>query len=92
MILGFRTNIINFYAKFLETISPNTLVTDSMALDDGADCCLPVKHYFTLTRPKDEQVFVKVGISAVDIEGARKNVELKYQTGILTEYVRRRKA
>lgn len=40
-----------------------------------ADCCLPVKHYFTLTRPKTEQVFVKVGISAVDIEGARKNVE-----------------
>ena len=65
---------INFYAKFSKPFT-YTLVTDSMALDaDGA--LLPTaKLLLQFQTGKDEQVLVKVGVSAVDMEGARRNVE-----------------
>lgn len=65
---------INFYAKFSKPFT-YTLVTDSMALDDGGRLLPTCKALLHFDTTKDEQVFVKVGISAVDIEGARKNVE-----------------
>lgn len=65
---------INFYAKFSKPFT-YTLVTDSMALDDGGRLLPTCKALLHFDTTKDEQVFVKVGISTVDIEGARKNVE-----------------
>lgn len=65
---------INFYAKFSKPFT-YTLVTDSMAVDDGGRLLPTCKALLHFDTTKDEQVFVKVGISAVDIEGARKNVE-----------------
>ena len=64
---------INFYAKFSKPFS-FTLVTDSSTMDNGKrlPVCKVLLHFNTT---KDEQVLVKVGISAVDIAGARKNVE-----------------
>ncbi len=64
---------INFYAKFSKPFS-YTLVTDSITMDNGKrlPVCKVLLHFNTT---KDEQVLVKVGISAVDIAGARKNVE-----------------
>ena len=64
---------INFYAKFSKPFS-YTLVTDSITMDNGKrlPVCKALLHFNT---SKDEQVLVKVGVSAVDIAGARKNVE-----------------
>ena len=64
---------INFYAKFSKPFS-YTLVTDSITMDNGKrlPVCKVLLHFNTT---KDEQVLVKVGVSAVDIAGARKNVE-----------------
>ena len=64
---------INFYAKFSKPFS-YTLVTDSITMDNGKrlPVCKALLHFNT---NKDEQVLVKVGVSAVDIAGARKNVE-----------------
>ena len=64
---------INFYAKFSKPFS-YTLITDSITMDDGKR--LPVyKALLHFDTKKNEQVLVKVGVSAVDIAGARKNVE-----------------
>ena len=64
---------INFYAKFSKPFS-YTLIADSITMDDGKrlPICKALLHFET---KKDEQVLVKTGISAVDMEGARKNVE-----------------
>lgn len=65
---------INFYAKFSKPFT-YTMVTDSMALDEGGPLLPVAKVLVQFQTKKDEQVLVKVGISAVDMEGARKNVE-----------------
>ena len=64
---------INFYAKFSKPFA-YTLITDSVTMDNGKrlPVCKAVLHFNT---KKDEEVLVKVGVSAVDIAGARKNVE-----------------
>lgn len=64
---------INFYAKFSRPFTC-TLITDSVTMDNGKR--LPqCKALLQFNTKKDEQVLVKVGVSAVDMEGARKNVE-----------------
>lgn len=67
---------INFYAKFSKPFT-YTLVTDSMALDEGGPLLPTAKVLLKFNTKKDEQVLVKVGVSAVDMEGARKNVEVE---------------
>lgn len=64
---------INFYAKFSKPFA-YTLITDSVTMNNGKrlPVCKAVLHFNT---KKDEEVLVKVGVSAVDIAGARKNVE-----------------
>jgi predicted alpha-1,2-mannosidase len=63
---------INFYAKFSKPFTC-TLVTDSITTNGGKR--LPVcKALLQFATSKDEEVLVKVGISAVDTEGAKKNV------------------
>ena len=77
---------INFYAKFSKPFS-YTLVTDSITMDNGKrlPVCKALLHFNT---SKDEQVLVKVGVSAVDIAGARKNVESEIPDGISRKYVK----
>lgn len=65
---------INFYAKFSKPFT-YTLVTDSAALDEGGPLLPTAKVLLHFRTEKDEQVLVKVGVSAVDMDGARKNVE-----------------
>ena len=65
---------INFYAKFSKPFS-YTLVTDSITMDNGKTTSCLTKALLHFNTSKDEQVLVKVGVSAVDIAGARKNVE-----------------
>jgi predicted alpha-1,2-mannosidase len=63
---------INFYARFSKPFTC-TLITDSVTTDSGKR--LPVcKALLQFATGKDEQVLVKVGVSAVDMEGAKKNV------------------
>lgn len=63
---------INFYAKFSKPFT-YTLITDSVIMDNGKR--LPsCKALLQFATAKNEQVFVKVGVSAVDTEGARNNV------------------
>jgi predicted alpha-1,2-mannosidase len=65
---------INFYAKFSKPFTC-TLVTDSVALDKDSTLQPTAKALLHFATTKDEQVLVKVGVSAVDMDGARKNVE-----------------
>lgn len=64
---------IYFYAIFSKPFT-HTLYTDTVTLDNGkriAQC----KALLKFATNENEQVFVKVGVSAVDTDGARKNVE-----------------
>ena len=65
---------INFYAKFSKPFT-YTMVTDSMVLDEGGPVLPTAKVLLHFNTKAGEEVYVKVGISAVDIDGARKNVE-----------------
>ena len=65
---------INFYAKFSKPFT-YTMVTDSMVLDEGGPLLSTAKVLLHFNTKAGEEVYVKVGISAVDIDGARKNVE-----------------
>ena len=65
---------INFYAKFSKRCNP-TLVTDSVALEEGGPLLPTAKVLLQFPTAQNEEVLVKVGVSAVDMDGARKNVE-----------------
>lgn len=63
---------INFYAKFSKPFT-YTLINDSVTMDNGKR--LPIcKALLQFETKKDEQVLVKVGVSAVDVKGAQNNV------------------
>lgn len=63
---------IYFYAKFSKPFAC-TIVSDTLVDKNGKQ--LPrCKALLRFATAKDEQVMVKVGISAVDTEGAKKNV------------------
>lgn len=63
---------INFYAKFSKPFT-YTLINDSVTMDNGKQ--LPIcKALLQFETKKDEQVLVKVGVSAVDVKGAQNNV------------------
>ena len=63
---------IIFYAKFTKPFT-YTLINDSVTMDNGKR--LPIcKALLQFETKKDEQVLVKVGVSAVDVKGAQNNV------------------
>ena len=67
---------IYFYAKFSKPfrkfgIAVNDKLVDKITQAEGKN----IKAYVTFNTNKDEQILVKVGISAVSVEGARKNLE-----------------
>lgn len=63
---------IYFYAKFSKPFS-YTIVSDTLT-DRNGQSFPRCKALLQFATAKDEQVMVKVGISAVDIEGAKNNV------------------
>lgn len=65
---------INFYAKFSKPFTYQ-MVTDSVALDPEGPLQPTAKVLIQFATQTDEQVLVKVGISAIDMDGARRNVE-----------------
>ncbi len=64
---------IHFYAKFSKPFVSYQVLTDSILTEDGLYSQAKVLVQFDKTE-EGEQVFVKVGVSAVDIEGAKNNV------------------
>lgn len=65
---------VNFYAKFSKPFTYR-LLTDSVALNEDAPLRPTAKVLLQFATAPGEQVMVKVGISAVDTVGARRNVE-----------------
>lgn len=65
---------IHFYAKFSKPFTYK-LVTDSAARADGGQLYPQAKALLQFHTAQNEQVMVKVGVSAVDVNGARNNVE-----------------
>jgi len=66
---------VGFYAKFSKPFTC-TLLTDSARLDADGPLLPVAKALLRFDQMAEgEQVLVKVGISAVDMEGARRNVE-----------------
>jgi len=65
---------LSFYAKFSKPFT-YTLVTDSARLDADGPLLPTAKVLLHFDTAEGEQVLVKVGISAVDMDGARRNVE-----------------
>lgn len=65
---------VNFYAKFSKPFTYQ-MVTDSVALDPEGPLQPTAKVLIQFATQADEQVLVKVGISAIDMDGARRNVE-----------------
>lgn len=64
---------VYFYAKFSKPFSSYKVITNSIVTEDDEIPQSKVLIQFDETY-KDEQIFVKVGVSAVDIEGAKNNV------------------
>ncbi len=66
---------IYFYIKFSRPFS-HTLITDSVVPPAGENTPIPqAKVLLHFRTAPDEEVLVKVGVSAVDTEGARRNAE-----------------
>lgn len=65
---------IHFYAKFSKPFT-YTLVTDSVKMGEGSALQPTAKVLLNFSTKKGEQVLVKVGVSAVDKDGAQRNVE-----------------
>ena len=64
---------INFYAKFSKPFSSYEIITDSIETAEGKLPQAKVLVRFAHTAA-NEEVLVKVGLSAVDVAGARNNV------------------
>ncbi|WP_158870069.1 GH92 family glycosyl hydrolase [Maribellus comscasis] len=67
---------VYFYAKFSKPfrtygIALNDTIVDGIKKSNGQN----IRAFVQFDTKKDEQILVKVGISAVDIEGAKKNLE-----------------
>ena len=67
---------IYFYAKFSKPfkkfgIAINDTLVDEISEAEGKN----IKAFVSFNTKKDEQILVKVGISAVSVDGARKNLE-----------------
>lgn len=65
---------INFYAKFSKPFT-YTMVDDNGGIGEKGQAMPRKKVLIRFATKQDEQVFVKVGISAVDMDGAKKNLE-----------------
>ncbi|MEI7664247.1 MAG: GH92 family glycosyl hydrolase, partial [Bacteroidota bacterium] len=80
---GFRVSqawaakqMIYFAAKFSRPFKTHTVSTgDRMSTEVTEASGDDIKAFFTFSTSPDEKIMVKVGISGVSIEGARKNLE-----------------
>lgn len=71
-----KEQFVYFYAKFSKPfnsygIALNDTIIDGISKTDGKN----IRAHVNYQTKKDEQISVKIGISAVSIEGAKKNLE-----------------
>jgi predicted alpha-1,2-mannosidase len=67
---------VYFYAKFSKPFhSFGIALNDTLREDIGKADGKNIRAFFQFETKENEQVLVKVGISAVDVEGAKKNLE-----------------
>jgi predicted alpha-1,2-mannosidase len=71
-----KNQYVFFVAQFSKAFkSSDIFLHDSLAKDISQISGTNIKAAFSFNTQKDEEILVKVGISAVDIDGARKNLE-----------------
>lgn len=70
-----REQHVYFVMKFSKPFSQSGLALNNVETDQQSLSGENVKGYFTFDNTDNEQLAVQVGISAVSIEGARKNLE-----------------
>ncbi len=67
---------IYFYAKFSKQFKEFKIAIDDKLIDNISEAeGNNIKAYVSFNTKKDEQILVKVGISAVSVSGAKKNLE-----------------
>jgi predicted alpha-1,2-mannosidase len=71
-----KEQFVYFYAKFSKPFSSygialNDTLVDEIKKAEGKN----IRAYVNYTTKKDEQILVKIGISAVSVEGAKRNLE-----------------
>jgi predicted alpha-1,2-mannosidase len=64
-----------FVAKFSKSIKSFNIAVNDTVINSNEAKGTNLKAYFSFDTKKDESIMVKVGISAVSIENARKNLE-----------------
>ncbi|MFT5920400.1 MAG: putative alpha-1,2-mannosidase [Granulosicoccus sp.] len=69
-----QNQYVFFYAEFSRPIMSHSLVRDSIATDPGVVKDLATKAALEFAMNDGEQLIVRVGISAVDMSGAEKNL------------------
>ncbi len=69
---------VYFYAKFSKPFV-HQIIDDTITLDNGKPYALK-KALLQFATSQDEEVLAKIGISAVDIEGAKANLETEIPT------------
>lgn len=76
-----KDQVVYFVAEFSKPFKNDPYYAPIYVDDDGSSASFPshrgkyIKSVFKFSVEKDEQVLLKVGISPVSIEGARKNLE-----------------
>ena len=70
-----KKHIVYFYAKFSKPFRYKIAVNDSLRNFINEAKGKNIKALFTFETKKDEQILIKLGISAVDYDGAKNNLE-----------------
>lgn len=66
---------IYFVMQFSEPIEKTGIWSDNIAIESFTATGENIKGYVQFASPENNEIIVKVGVSAVSIEGARKNLE-----------------
>lgn len=70
-----KKHTVYFYAKFSKPFKSKIAVNDSLRNFINESKGKNIKALFSFETKKDEQILIKLGISAVDYDGARNNLE-----------------
>ena len=87
-ITGVNNNRVYFAARFSQPLNGYEIVGDNGNAENASTPCNNIKAIFRFGKNTGKSLLLKVGISMVSVEGARKNLE-KEQKGWDFEKVRR---
>jgi predicted alpha-1,2-mannosidase len=78
-ISGYNSNHVYFVAKFYKQLKSLGLMNGDKIEDAKSIKGEDIKGFFRFETEKDESILLKVGISMVSVEGARKNLKAEMQ-------------